>query len=139
FHPAAITKEPPVCREFDFARFLIFGVVEDNPVSNTAVVARVKRRNAALRPNSVTDFHHLRSERAGYVNVCLVVMTFDEGDACRITLYAMPRATAKPVTSVTRLRRYTPKVSFFFHVAFITVRPHPRAVHDRAFVDTLGV
>lgn len=138
-HPEAIAEEPPVRGELDLARVLIFCVLEHDPVSDAAVVATVERGNAALRPDSVTDLHHLRFERAGNVDVRRVVMAFDESYARRIALNAMTRAAAEPVTGMAGLRRYAPKVSLLLHVPFVAVRPHPRTVHDRALVDALGV
>lgn len=91
----AIAEEPPVRGELHFARFLVFSVVEHHPVSNAAVVASVECGDAALGPDRVTDLHHLRFERAGYVDVCRVVMAFDEGDARRVALNAMTRARGR--------------------------------------------
>jgi hypothetical protein len=46
FHAAAIAEEASMRGELDLASLFVFGVVEDHPVSDTAVVASVERGNA---------------------------------------------------------------------------------------------
>src|SRR6266404_1178662 len=139
FYAAAIAVETPVGAKLDFARFLEFDVVEYHPVGDAAVSTGVERRDAALGPDRIADFHHLPFEQARDVDVCRGVVAFDEGYAGRVALNAVARAAAQAVALVARARRDAPEVALLFHRPFVATRRHVSAVHDCAVVDALGV